>query len=134
MEKVIKFLGEVSHDDVVEEMKKVHLFVLASTTSKKGDQEGIPNVLKEAMATGLPVVSTKHAGIPELVRNGKSGVLVRERDATAMADELLHLIKNPHKWGKMGKAGRKIVKKSFHTPKQIGELENLYATILKKSR
>lgn len=126
----VDFLGAIPHQEVVKEMEKAHVFVLASTTTRDGNQEGIPNVIKEAMATGLPIVSTWHAGIPELVRDGKTGYLVPERDTDAMAERLLSLIRNPEIWGKMGKRGRKIVTQSFDLQKQVLELENLYAKIL----
>jgi colanic acid/amylovoran biosynthesis glycosyltransferase len=130
LEDVVEFLGESSHEDIIREMQQAHMFALASTTSSDGNQEGIPNVLKEAMASGLPVVSTKHAGIPELVRDGKSGFLVPERDTTAMADSLLQLIQNPDQWNKVSKEGRRTVKRSFNTQKQIDELEDIYNSVL----
>jgi colanic acid/amylovoran biosynthesis glycosyltransferase len=130
LEDVVEFLGEASHEDVIREMQQSHMFALASTTTRDGNQEGIPNVLKEAMASGLPVVSTKHAGIPELVRDGKSGFLVPERDTAAMADSLLYLIQNPDQWNKISKEGRKTVKKAFNTQKQLEELEYIYNDVL----
>lgn len=126
----VKFLGALSHDQVLKEIQSAHLFALASITSKTGDQEGIPNVLKEAMACGLPVVSTRHAGIPELVQHRKSGLLVSERDVHALAKALKKLVDNPNKWVKMGRAGRKIVEKHFDLNKQIKHLEQLYSKVL----
>lgn len=126
----ITFLGAISHEQVSKEMQRSHLFALASVTGREGNQEGIPNVLKEAMATGLPVVSTRHAGIPELVRDGKSGFLVPEGDSQALAQRLLKLIRHPEKWAKMGQKGRKTITRSFNLEKQVLELEDLYAKIL----
>lgn len=131
---VVTFLGEVSQAEVIHEMQQSHLFVLASTTTSEGNQEGIPNVLKEAMASGLPVVSTKHAGIPELVRHGKSGFLVNERDSAAMSDSLLWLINNPDQWNKIGKEGRRVVTRLFNTQKQIEELESIYLDVLNRKK
>ncbi|GAX92000.1 glycosyltransferase [Effusibacillus lacus] len=128
----VKFLGEISHKEVVKEMHKAHIFVLASVTGKHGNQEGIPNVLKEAMATGMPVISTKHAGIPELVRDGKSGFLVDEKDSKKLAERILDLIRNPDLWIKMGKKGRDTVKRKFNSAKQVEELEKIYDILLKK--
>ncbi|WP_050184017.1 glycosyltransferase [Domibacillus robiginosus] len=129
---VIKFLGEVSHPTVVEEMKKAHLFALASTTDNVGNQEGIPNVLKEAMACGLPVLSTKHAGIPELVGDGKSGFLVPERDPVALAERLLHLVQHSEDWERFGTHGRETVEQFFNIDKQIENLERIYSLLLSK--
>jgi colanic acid/amylovoran biosynthesis glycosyltransferase len=130
LENIVELLGETPHEDIIREMQQAHLFALASTTASDGNQEGIPNVLKEAMSTGLPVISTKHAGIPELVRDGRSGFLVPERDATAMAHSILHLIKNSDQWNKMSKIGRRTVKRLFNTQKQIEELDYIYNCIL----
>lgn len=129
---IVKFLGEVSHQAVVEEMEKAHLFALASTTDNIGNQEGIPNVLKEAMACGLPVLSTKHAGIPELVEDGKSGFLVPERDPVALAERLLHLVQHPEDWERFGTHGRETVEQFFNIDRQIENLERIYSLLLSK--
>jgi colanic acid/amylovoran biosynthesis glycosyltransferase len=130
LEDVVKFLGEASHEDVAREIQQAHVFALASTTTSYGDQEGIPNVLKEALASGLPVVSTKHAGIPELVHDRKSGFLVPERDTAAMAECLLQIIQNPSEWKEIGERGSRTVKHSFNTKKQTEELEYIYNFVL----
>ena len=74
------------------------VLVAASVTAADGDEEGIPNVLKEAMASGMPVVGTRHAGIPELVEDGVSGWLVPERDEAALAAALARLAAEPERW------------------------------------
>jgi len=84
-----------------------------SVTARGGNKEGIPNIIKEAMAVGLPVISTFHGGIPELVRDGVSGFLVSERDPEALYEKLSFLIQNPKKWFEMGKAGRTTVENNF---------------------
>jgi len=71
------------------------------------------NTLKEAMAMGMPVISTLHGGIPELVEDGKSGFLVPERDANAIAQKLNYLIAHPEVWAEMGKAGRSRVEEKI---------------------
>lgn len=126
----VTFLGELSHEEVAKEMKKSHIFVLASLKDKNGNQEGIPNVIKEAMASGMPVVSTRHAGIPELVRDGESGYLVPEKNSKALSKALLKLIRRPQKWEKIGRAGRDIVEESFNVHKQIDKLEAIYDKLL----
>ena len=96
-----------------EALRRAHLALAPSVTGMDGDQEGIPVFLMEAMATGLPVVSTRHSGIPELVEDGVSGRLVAERDAEALADAMEQLIRQPERWPAMGVAGRKRVLESF---------------------
>ncbi|WP_353948823.1 glycosyltransferase [Sporolactobacillus sp. Y61] len=132
LDHAVTFSGALSYEDIVREMQQAHLFALASTRTPDGNQEGIPNVLKEAMASGLPVVSTKHAGIPELVRSGESGILVPEKDPDALAESLIWLIRHPDRWRKMAKKGRKTVKRQFNAERQIDELERIYDSVLEK--
>jgi colanic acid/amylovoran biosynthesis glycosyltransferase len=87
----VRMLGSRTTDQVASEMRRAQVLVAPSVTAEDGDQEGIPVVLMEAMASGLPVVSTLHTGIPELVVDGQTGYLVPERDVTALADRLIRL-------------------------------------------
>lgn len=122
----VTFFGAKNHDQVVEIINSAHLFIAPSVTSRTGDQEGMPDVLKEAMAMGLPVVSTYHAGIPELVQDGVSGFLVPERDEQALADRLGYLIDHPKRWGEMGRAGRQFVEKNYDKERLNRELVDIY--------
>lgn len=89
----ISFLGSVSPDRVSELMRTSDVFLHHSVTGKNGSEEGIPTVLMEAMASGIPVVSTKHSGIPELITDKISGFLVKERDIDDYLDVLRNLLK-----------------------------------------
>lgn len=109
----VQLLGWKNHDEVVRLLQHAHILVAPSVTAGNGDQEGIPNVLKEAMALGLPVLSTMHSGIPELVEDGVSGYLVKERDVDALADRLSYLIDHPEIWSTMGRAGRERIQKHY---------------------
>ncbi|MEY8732736.1 glycosyltransferase [Peribacillus frigoritolerans] len=77
---VVILRGAMDSKRVSDELKEAHIFCLASQTAKNGDIEGIPNALKEAMASGLPVVSTRHAGIPELIEHQRTGYLAPEKN------------------------------------------------------
>ena len=105
------------------------VLVAASVTAADGDEEGIPNVLKEAMAVGLPVVGTRHAGIPELIEDGVSGFLVPERNEAALADALQRLAREPGRWAAMGRAGRAKIEMEYDidrlNDRLAGFLENL---------
>ena len=102
------------------------VLVAASVTAADGDEEGIPNVLKEAMALGLPVVGTRHAGIPELIEDGVSGFLVPERDDAALAGALEQLAREPARWAAMGRAGRARIERDY----DIGQLNDRLAGLL----
>ncbi len=129
-DKVI-FLGPKAPNDIPEEMGRNDIFLSPNTTSRRGDKECIPHTIKEAMATGLPVVSTFHAGIPELVINGETGFLVPEKNVDAITEKLNWLIKNTELREKMGKLGRKIIEEKFTLEKQINELEKIYMKVSK---
>lgn len=109
----VKFIGSVDQNEVFKLYQQSHIFCLSSVTSSQGDQEGIPVVLMEAQAAGLPIISTYHTGIPELVINGKSGFLVPERDIDALAERFIFLIEHPEIWEEMGRYGRRIVQKKY---------------------
>jgi colanic acid/amylovoran biosynthesis glycosyltransferase len=129
----IKLIGWRTHSEVVGLIETAHVLLAPSVTGADGDEEGIPNSVKEAMATGMPVLSTSHGGIPELVEDGVSGYLVAERNTEAMADRLLYLIDHPQTWDAMGRAARTRVLEQFDTEKLNDELERLYAALIGKS-
>lgn len=103
-----------------------HVFVHPSELSEDGNQEGIPNSMLEAMASGLPVAATKHGGIPEAVIDGRTGYLVTERDDRALANALLKLTGDLTAWRKMGQAASAVVTEHFELAKQIEVLESCY--------
>lgn len=109
-----------------------HIFCAPSCTDREGNQEGIPNTLKEAMATGMPVISTKHAGIPELVENKVSGILVSERSVNDLAKAMFWLAENPERWDAMGKEARKKIEKDFNLTLQLKKQKKYYDEVLLK--
>lgn len=121
----VSLVGSRDQDAVLAAFNRSHITLAPSVTGQNGDQEGIPVSLMEAMATGMPVVSTVHTGIPELVSDGVSGYLVPERDADALAQALERLIDHPESWPAMGRAGRRQVVEHFN----IGILNDRLATL-----
>lgn len=109
----VRLLGWKSQVEIIEYMKSSDIFLAPSITGQDGDQEGIPVVLMEAMAMELPVVSTYHSGIPELVQDGTAGFLVPERDVHALSDRLGFLLGHPETWAQMGIAGRLHVQEQY---------------------
>ena len=130
IERHVRLVGAKTHEEVKMFMEKSHVLLAPSLTSDSGDQEGIPNVIKEAMASGLPVVSTFHSGIPELVSDGVSGLLVPERDAASLADALAYLISRPEICTEMGQAGRRQVEQKFDADSLNKRLEELYLGLM----
>ena len=128
--KNVTLLGWKQQEEIIELMKDADILLAPSVTGENGDQEGIPVVLMEAMAQGLPVISTYHSGIPELVQDGESGFLVPERDISALSDRLEYLIDHPEIWFEMGKAGRKHVEENFDIDKLNDRLVDLYQQLI----
>lgn len=122
--------GAVPHAEALKEMQNAHLFLLPSLTAPDGDMEGTPTVLLEAQASGLPVVSTFHADIPEVVLDGETGFLVPERDSRALTDRLSHLLKNPDRWPEIGLAGRRHIERRYNIHREVEALEKIYADLL----
>ncbi len=134
LKKQIHFTGALPHQKVREHMEKSHMFVIACRTAKDGNQEGIPNVLMEAMATGRPVVSTYHAGIPELIQHEKSGFLVPECSVKKLANMLEYVMSEYERWPLITAQARVRVEQRHDIEKQRQILEELYLSVLKKAR
>lgn len=90
-----------------------------------GDEEGLPVAILEAMAAGLPIISTRHAGIPEAVEEGSNGLLVDEGDVSAMAEALVKLAQDPSRRATMGKAGWQLAKEKFALEHEVYQLRRL---------
>ncbi|MFT5367862.1 MAG: colanic acid/amylovoran biosynthesis glycosyltransferase [Candidatus Latescibacterota bacterium] len=123
-------LGAISHRRVLEEMDQAHMFILPSKTAGNGDMEGTPTVLLEAQASGLPVLSTYHADIPEVVKDGESGFLVAEGDVDDLAGKLEVLLSQPDLWSKFGLAARKHIQKHYNIRREVKNLEAIYQKLV----
>jgi len=131
VEKNVHFLGGQPVQYVREEMSVCHLFIAPSKTASDGDMEGTPTVLMEAQACGIPVISTFHAGIPEVVENKETGLLVKEGDVEALADAIIRQAKDSEKWEFVGRAGRRKAEEEFNAKKETEKLERLYDSLSK---
>jgi colanic acid/amylovoran biosynthesis glycosyltransferase len=130
IKRYVKFLGAVEQKEVLKLYQQAHIFVLPSVTASNGDQEGIPVVLMEAQAAGLPIISTYHTGIPEGVLDGKSGFLVPERDVDALTEKLEYLIEHPEIWPDMGQYGRKFIEEHYDMNKLNRRLVEIYQNLI----
>ncbi|WP_414541504.1 glycosyltransferase [Nostoc sp. CCY0012] len=126
----VQLVGWKTQPEIVEIIDSSDIFIAPSITAKDGNQDAPVNTLKEAMIMGLPVIATRHGGIPELVKDGVSGFLVPERDTDAIAEKLSYLIEHPEIWAKMGKAGRAYVETHYDLHKLNDRLVEIYQQIM----
>lgn len=122
----VTFAGFLSAEQLNALYGTAQIFLHPSELTPDANQEGIPNAMLEAMATGLPVVATHHGGIPEAVEHEKTGMLVPERDADALSAALLRLVESPDYLQKMGEDASKSVMASFESGQAIKALEDIY--------
>lgn len=119
--------GALPYSEVLAELGRCHLLLQTSRRAADGDTEGgAPVILLDAQAAGLPVVATRHADIPEYVRDGESGLLAAEGDVEGLADCILQLVEAPESWAGMGRAGRKHVEENYNAATQAARLEEIY--------
>jgi glycosyltransferase involved in cell wall biosynthesis len=110
---VVSLLGAMPHDRLIPIYQQASVFALSPQITEDGDRDGIPNVIAEAMAAGVPVVSSRVSGIPELVEHGKTGLLVESGDATALADAIERLLRDPAECRELAVAARRKIETSF---------------------
>jgi colanic acid/amylovoran biosynthesis glycosyltransferase len=129
--KNVTFVYAASQSEVRDVLARSHIFVLTSETAVDGNEEGIPNALKEAMASGVPVVATNHAGNSELITDGETGLLVSEKNPRATANAVLYLIDHPDQWPEMTKKARNV-SENYDRKKLAEELENIIYQLIEE--
>lgn len=127
---VVSLRGWQTQKVVVDLLSRSHIFLLPSLTSSDGNEEGIPNAIKEAMAMGLISIATWHAGTPELIDDGISGFLVPEKNIYKLKKAIEYVIEHPEIWESVGLAGRKKVEDEFETKQSIEKLEKIFYRLL----
>jgi glycosyltransferase involved in cell wall biosynthesis len=133
LEKTVSFVGFLNQSDLRRLFERSHLFLHPSEIAVDSNQEGVPNSMLEAMASGLPIVATMHGGIPEAVTDGRTGLLVPERDHFRLANALIALVENPARWLEMGKSASRTVATEFGQARQIEALEAAYFEAIRTS-
>ena len=113
--------------EVLAALRDADLFVLPSRIAKSGDRDGLPNVLMEAQSQGLACLATDVSAIPELIENGRSGVLVPPDDEAALADALQALIADPARRARLGVEGALRVRTAFAFDLGIDALAHRFA-------
>lgn len=128
----VKIYDWLTHEDYIEILNNSHVCILPSVTARNNNQEGIANVLKEAMAMGIIVIATNHSGNSELIQDGVSGFLVPERDSEAIYRRMTDLLNNPAKWLPIQLAAVKKIYEDFEMEKENDKLEALLYNLLEQ--
>ena len=131
LESRVTFLGSCPQSEVWDEMARAHVLVLASHLGAGQDREGVPNAIKEGSASGLPVISTRHGGIPEIIEDGVNGLLAPAGDIEKLAACFDEMALHPERWAEMGRRGKEIIAEGHDvdtlTPRLIGYYRALLA-------
>jgi colanic acid/amylovoran biosynthesis glycosyltransferase len=126
----ITFTGGLPNDEVVAHLACAAVLAVPSVTAPNGDAEGLPICALEAMACGVPVVASRHGGIPEAVVDGSTGSLVEERDVGGLGQRLSALLDDAALRERMARAGRATVLERFDIRRNSRVLESLYDELL----
>jgi len=129
----VKLMGARSNEECIEELGRADIAVLPCVIAENGDMDVCPLTLQEAMAMGIPVVSTEIGSIKELIENRKEGILVRERDEIALAEAILELIKNPELRNYMGGKGMEKIIKEFNINTQMNKQTEIWQKMMNNS-
>ena len=121
----VEFSGFLPQESLQGLFATSHIFLHPSETAG-GDVEGVPNAMLEAMASGLPVVATRHGGIPEVIQDGKNGLLSPEKDVEDIAASMKRLASDPALYAALGEAASTSVREQFSAERQISAIESLY--------
>jgi glycosyltransferase involved in cell wall biosynthesis len=122
---VVTLRGALPHQEIPAVLAGATALVLPSVTARDGQMEGIPVALMEAMAAGVPVVASRLSGIPELVRDGETGLLVPERDPVALASAMDRLARDPVLAARLAEAGRRAVLEDHDLSRNVARLRAL---------
>ncbi len=134
LERRVRFLGALPHAQVLDWVRKAAMLVLPSIRTRSGRVEGLGMVLLEAAATGVPMVGSRLGGIPEVVIDGRTGLLAPERDPDALSDRIGALLDDPAARHAMGAAARDHVARQFDIHRQTEALEDHYDSVLAGAR
>lgn len=123
----VTLLGALPHGDVLAEYRRAHLFVLPCRIAQNGNRDGLPNAILEAMACGLPVITTTVSGIPEAIDNQRNGILVAPDDAAALTDAVAALASDEHRRLHLGREARQSVDPRFGLDRASRRMVEIFA-------
>ena len=122
----VSLKGDRSQQELLPVYQTATLFLLTPFQTEDGDRDGIPNVLVEAMAVGLPVITTAVAGSPELVEHNQNGLLYQSHDVAGISSGMIELLRNAEKRRQLGEAGSKKVRENFDVAQAAKRLKTLF--------
>ncbi|PYI91075.1 MAG: hypothetical protein DME97_15200 [Verrucomicrobia bacterium] len=129
LEQSVELTGPQTQAQIAERLAHATVFALPCTREADGGMDNLPTVIMEAMAAGLPVISTPLGGIPEMVEPGVNGELVPERDPAALGAAIERLIADPEQARRFGKRGREIAREKFSIETSVRQLRGLFGNI-----
>ena len=129
---LISFPGFIPYDRVSELFSSADVFVMSSAVHSSGERDGIPNVIMEALVHRVPVVATDVCGIPEVIRNNVTGLLVPQRNPSALANAIVRMVGNRDSALEMAERGRSLVLRQFETERNHTKILNLYQTLTRQ--
>jgi glycosyltransferase involved in cell wall biosynthesis len=122
----VKLMGDCTQQELISIYQHATLFILTPVQTEDGDRDGIPNVIVESMAVGLPVITTSIAGIPELVDHNQNGLLYQPRDVEGISSGIIELLQNAEKRRQFGRAASKKVAEQFDITRAANRLKTLF--------
>ncbi|MEW4925273.1 glycosyltransferase [Algibacter sp. 2305UL17-15] len=133
IENSVSFPGVISREQFIEILSTSLAFVQHSITANSGDQEGTPVSIIEASAAGVPVVSTYHAGIPDVIEHDKTGLLCKEHDIETMSLNMMKILDDVHYAKQLGNAGKERIKELFTIERHIQVLDDVIDNAIHKN-
>lgn len=133
LEHNVQFLGVISSEELKQEFARSMAFVQHSVRASNGDMEGTPVSIMEAGLAGLSVISTKHAGIPDVIIHNETGLLCEEHDLDAMAKHMIQILDNPSLAKELGAKNKERINEHFSLDKHLSEVQNAINETVKSS-
>lgn len=134
LEECVQFDGAIPHERLIPLFRMADLFVLASVVASDGDRDGLPNVLLEALALGVPAVSTRVSAIPELIEHEETGLLANPGDPKDLAEQMERLLFDEQLRAKVTEQGRREVVTRFDVKENVAKLADLFSEVMKRRR
>jgi glycosyltransferase involved in cell wall biosynthesis len=122
----VELVGPRPQAEVIREMQDAAVLAMPCIVGEDGDRDGLPNVIQEALALGTPVISTDVTGIPEVVRDGETGLQVPQKDPAALADALESLLVDPDLRVRLARGGRRLIEAEFDIRRNIARRRALF--------